>query len=76
MRLQDLIAKPSEPSSADATNADASQRIARLKHIAMLQDKASQVIEAAEAALDRSLYDCPSLDEAGDGTLRAWRKAH
>ena len=52
------------------------QRIARLQHIALLQDQASQVIAAAEAALDQSLLDCPSLDEAGDGTLRALRTAH
>jgi hypothetical protein len=55
---------------------DALARIARLQHIAKLQDQASQVIAAAEAALDQSLLDCPTLDEAGDGTLRTLRVAH
>lgn len=62
--------------SQQASEDDALVRIARLQHIAMLQDQASQVIAAAEAALDQSLLDCPSLDEAGDGTLRALRTAH
>lgn len=76
MRLLDTIARQGQKANADAAAPDALQRIARLKHIAMLQDQASQVIAAAESALDQSLLDCPSLDEAGDGTLRALRKAH
>lgn len=76
MRLLDSIVRQGQKASAETAAPDAMQRIARLQHIALLQDQASQVIAAAEAALDQSLLDCPSLDEAGDGTLRALRTAH
>lgn len=77
MRILETIAKKAQTSRAAETSApDAAQRIAQLQQIAMLQDKATRVIEAAEAALDQSLRDCPSLDEAGDGTLRVLRTAH
>lgn len=76
MRIRDTFSRQSREPQSDSSTADALQRIARLQHIAMLQEKASQVIEAAEAALDQSLLDCPSLDETGDGSLRGLRKAH
>lgn len=80
MRILDSLARQGQraraKSRASASEKDAMARIERLQHIAKLQDKALQVIEAAEAALDQSLLDCPSLDEKGDGTLHALRKAH
>ena len=76
MRLLDNLAKQVQQVRSTAGEADAHQRIARLQHIAKLQDQATRVIAAAEAALDQSLLDCPSLDETGDGTLRSLRQAH
>jgi len=76
MRILDSIAKQAQKIAARERENDALARIARLQHIARLQVTASQVIEAAEAALDQSLLSCPSLDEEGDGTLHGLRRAH
>jgi hypothetical protein len=76
MRILEAIAKQGQKALAKTEAQDAETRIARLQHIAMLQVKATQVIEAAEAALDESLFACPSLDESGDGTLHELRNAH
>jgi len=76
MRLLETITKQARDHGSETAAQDAAQRVARLQQIAMLQDQALQVIAAAEAALDQSLFDCPSLDEAGDGTLRVLRTAH
>ncbi len=49
--------------------------LARLRNIAELQAKARSEIEAAEASLDQSLGECPTLDDAAqEATLASLRR--